>query len=91
MAKKESSSSSVIAGYKIVNKEKLARAKKAAGADASEELILAYYDKLAGAILDEDGDKLKTGKFWNFGERKPKGVKKEDEEEGAKRKGQPKK
>lgn len=28
------------------------------------EQILAYYDKFAGLILDEDGNKIENGQFW---------------------------
>ena len=48
------------------NNGKLDRAKKDAGDNASPEQILAHYDKLAGLIIDENGDKVENGKFWEI-------------------------
>lgn len=46
------------------NSGKYDRAKQDAGANATPEQILANYDKLAGLIKDENGDKIENGKFW---------------------------
>lgn len=46
------------------NNGKFDRAKKDAGVNAAPEQILAHYDKLAGLIKDERGDKVENGKFW---------------------------
>lgn len=46
------------------NNGKLDRAKKDAGVNASPEQVLAHYDKLAGLIIDENGNKIENGKFW---------------------------
>lgn len=46
------------------NSNKYERAKLAAGTNATEEQILAYYDKLAGLIKDESGQKVENGRFW---------------------------
>ena len=46
------------------NSGKLDRAKKDAGKNAPPEQILAHYDKLAGLIKDESGNKVENGPFW---------------------------
>lgn len=46
------------------NNGKLDRAKKDAGVNASPEQVLAHYDKLAGLIIDENGNKVENSKFW---------------------------
>lgn len=46
------------------NNGKYDRAKKDAGENASLEQILAHYDKLAGLIKDENGNKVENGHFW---------------------------
>lgn len=46
------------------NNGKYDRAKKDAGENASLEQILAHYDKLAGLIKDESGNKMENGQFW---------------------------
>jgi|SRR3989344_1383937 len=46
------------------NNGKLDRAKKDAGDNASPEQVLAHYDKLAGLIIDGNGNKVENGKFW---------------------------
>lgn len=46
------------------NNGKYDRAKKDAGENASPEQILAHYDKLAGLIKDENGNKVENGRFW---------------------------
>ena len=46
------------------NSGKLDRAKKDAGDNATPEQILAHYDKLAGLIKDENGNKVENGPFW---------------------------
>lgn len=57
------------------NSGKLDGAKKDAGDNASQEQILAHYDKLAGLIKDENGIKVENGKFWEK-ERKEKFIEK---------------
>ena len=46
------------------NSGKLDRAKKDAGDNASPEHVLAHYDKHAGFIRDESGNKVENGPFW---------------------------
>lgn len=46
------------------NNDKYNRAKKDAGKNASSEQVLAHYDKLAGFIKDENGNKIENGQFW---------------------------
>lgn len=47
------------------NSNKYERALRAAGEGASEEQVLAYYDKLAGLIRDfVSGQKIENGQFW---------------------------
>ncbi len=46
------------------NNGKYDRAKHDAGENATLEQIFAHYDKLAGLIRDEVGQKLENGKFW---------------------------
>jgi len=46
------------------NSDKYNRAKSDAGVNATPEQILAHYDKLAGLIKDENGNKVENGKFW---------------------------
>lgn len=46
------------------NNDKYDRAKKDAGESASPEQVLAHYDKLAGLIKDESGNKIENGRFW---------------------------
>ena len=45
------------------------------GENASDEVKLAEYDKLAGYIT-KDGNKVKTGSFWDFDKRKMREVSK---------------
>lgn len=70
-----------IGPFKLENEEKLHRAiygtvgKGGAmiggvGEGASEDQILAEYDKLAG-LITKNGEKVKTGSFYDFKERKP--------------------
>ena len=44
---------------------KLDRAKNDAGGRATDEQVLAHYDKLAGLIRDENGSKVSNGSFWD--------------------------
>src|SRR3989338_8248199 len=46
------------------NSGKLDRAKRDAGQNATDELVLAHYDKLAGLIRDQNGNKVENGSFW---------------------------
>lgn len=46
------------------NSGKFDRAKRDAGEKATDEQILAHYDKLAGLIKDESGNKVENGQFW---------------------------
>ena len=41
------------------------------GKDASEEAILAEYDKIGGLIRTQDGEKVEIGTFYDFTNRKP--------------------
>lgn len=41
------------------------------GKDASEDAILAAYDKIGGLIRTQDGKKVATGTFYDFENRKP--------------------
>jgi hypothetical protein len=53
--------------YKLTNQNngnKFDLAKKEAGPNATLEQILAYYDKRAGYIQDENGKKIENGPFW---------------------------
>lgn len=69
-----------IKGFTLQNEEKVVRAAEgAATADGGttggvgyddKDLLLAAYDKLGGLIL-EDGNKVKTGSFWDFKGNKP--------------------
>jgi len=45
------------------NSNKYDRAKRDAGENATDEQILAHYDKLAGLIKNENGN-VKNGQFW---------------------------
>lgn len=64
-----------IDGYELVNTEKLNRAAEGSQTSSGglqggvgyedETLLLATYDKLGGLIM-KDGNKVKTGSFWNF-------------------------
>jgi len=46
------------------NSGKYDRAKSDAGENATPEQILAHYDKLAGLIKNEGGNKVENDKFW---------------------------
>lgn len=48
------------------NSGKYDRAKKDAGNNASPEQVLAHYDKHAGLIRDENGNKVENGPFWEI-------------------------
>jgi len=51
--------------YALVYEPKISRVyeKDQAGKDATEEQVLAFYDKFGGLIL-KDGLKVENGKFW---------------------------
>src|SRR3989344_340789 len=51
------------------NSGKFDRAKIDAGERATNEQVFAHYDKLAGLIRDENGNKVPNGNFWE-GEKK---------------------
>lgn len=56
----------IIKGYTLVYEPKYKRALETelgAGPNATEEQILAFYDKFGGLIL-KDGQKVENGKFW---------------------------
>ncbi len=74
---------SKILGYELANEEKLDRAKNGSitregkaeggvGEDASDELILAAYDRLGG-LIRKNGDKIQMGCFCDFEESKKAG------------------
>ena len=46
------------------NSGKYDRAKKDTGESATPEQLLAHYDKHAGLIRDENGNKVENGPFW---------------------------
>lgn len=46
------------------NSDKYKRARREAGDNASPEVILAIYDRLAGLIKDAQGNEIKNGSFW---------------------------
>ena len=48
------------------------RAMGGLGKDAPAEMIIAEYDKLGGLIKTKDGQKVETGMFYDFENRKPK-------------------
>lgn len=53
--------------YRLTNQNngnKYDRAKADAGSSATPEKILAHYDKHAGYIQDENGNKVNNGAFW---------------------------
>src|SRR3989338_1183668 len=53
--------------YRLTNQNngnKYDRAKTDAGSAATPEKILAHYDKHAGYIQDENGNKINNGAFW---------------------------
>ena len=69
-------------GYECVNESKVHRAihgsvvaggmaKGGVGKDASDDQILAKYDSLGG-LIEKDGNKVKTGSFWDFKKQAPK-------------------
>lgn len=59
-----------VAGYELLNDDKVARALDEVGEGASEEALLAAYDKLGGGIK-KDGRKLEIGSFYDFILKKP--------------------
>lgn len=73
-AEKKEQEVTELGGYVLVNQEKLDRVingiagtdYKGLGRDASEEAILAEYDRFGGLILTEDGEKVATGSFYDF-------------------------
>jgi len=48
------------------NSGKFNQAKEAAGPNASDFEIIAYYDRLSGLIQDDKGQKLENGQFWRL-------------------------
>lgn len=60
-----------VAGFELLNNEKVERALVAVGEDASEEELLAEYDKLGGGIK-KDGRKVALGSFYDFTTKSPK-------------------
>ncbi len=48
------------------NSNKFDRARIQAGKDASDDVVLAFYDKLAGLIKNEKGDVVENGAFWGW-------------------------
>ena len=84
MAKKIKEKDPVSFGdYLLVNHEKLDRVINGAmaaqgrlsgglGKDADAEAIIAEYDRLGGLILTKGGQKVETGMFYDFVNRKPK-------------------
>lgn len=71
----------IINGFQLENDEKLSRVvfgvmgragilQGGLGEEATPELVIAHYDKLAGYIT-KDGVKIKTGSFWDFKAKAP--------------------
>ena len=60
-----------VAGFTLLNNDKVQRALDILGEDADEESLLATYDKLGGGIK-KDGRKIAIGSFWDFEEKKAK-------------------
>ena len=58
-----------INGYELVNEEKVQRVLDAVGEEAPENVVIAEYDKLGGAVY-RGKDKVKTGSFYDFKLRK---------------------
>jgi len=54
-----------VQGFELLNDEKVQRALDAVGPNASEEQLLAEYDKLGGGIK-KDGRKIALGSFYDF-------------------------
>lgn len=55
--------------YRVTNQNnghKYDRAITTAGVGATEEQVLAHYDKLGGYIQDENGNKVDNGNFWQI-------------------------
>lgn len=51
-----------------------------------DETIAVYYDRRGGLFLDKEFNKVESGLFWDFEERKPRGVKRSHEEVEAQKK-----
>ena len=75
--KKEVLSPRKVGDYFLVNHEKLdrvivgvvgreGRVEGGLGSDAAFDAVLAGYDKLGGLILDAHGNKIATGSFYDF-------------------------
>ena len=60
-----------VMGFELLNDDKVARALDRLGEGASEEALLAEYDKLGGGIK-YNGRKVAMGSFYDFIEKKPK-------------------
>lgn len=58
----------IINGFKLENAAKLERAETVVGSDATT--LLAEYDRLGG-LITKNGDKVKTGSFYDFEAKKP--------------------
>lgn len=52
--------------YRLINDQKIERAKSTLGASANDHQLLIEYDKIAGLILDENNKKLEPHTFWNI-------------------------
>ena len=74
-----------VSQYSLPNLDKVHRAKFGSvgsegrmfggvGENASEEALLAEYDRLGGLILDSENRKIAMGSFYDFVNRKPKEV-----------------
>lgn len=70
-----------INGYTLVFEPKIKRAYEkelGAGVNATDEEVLAYYDKFGGLVL-KDGKEVKTGELWKaFCDKKTKKAEKTD-------------
>ena len=59
-----------ISNYNLTSLEKIRRIKEQFG-EISDEKLLIEYDKLNGAIFDLEGNRLKSGLFWDAKAKKP--------------------
>ena len=60
----------IIKGFDLLSEDKLERALNNLGEGATEESILAEYDKLGGGVK-RNGRKIAMGTFYDFTEKKP--------------------
>ena len=82
LAEKEIKQPEKVGGYLLVNHEKLdrvingvlgreGRLEGGLGQGANDAAVLAQYDKLGGLVMTSEGEKLATGSFYDFANKKP--------------------